>query len=545
MLNQKPFEPASALSENQRHALVLRAWEAINVERDFNSVLAAVAQVVMPFAPLKTIALISFTDSGPAFVAGYLAGTPRGQCGPNGRPPGIMPPSKIRDRPMVQVQGSSVGRQLSAGAAYSCPDVLAKAEWFPHESKLAAVGVRAYVSLPLHVRGEYIGVATIGRDEPVAFTAGQIAVLTDIARPLAVAVANAQAYREIQVLRDQLQQENLALRSQLGQAPWQGELVGNSTAWRGVLERIEQVAVTEMTVLIHGETGTGKEMLVRALHRRSQRAGGPLVKFNCGAVPDTLLASELFGHERGAFTGAGARRKGRFEEAQDGTLFLDEIAELTPATQVMLLRALQEREIERLGSSTTVKVNARLVVATNRDLMQEVKAGRFRRDLFYRLNAFPIQVPPLRQRLEDVPLLLSHFVAKHVRRLGCPIPRVEPGFLRVLQRHDWPGNVRELENVVERALVMSPKGKLAGDASLLAEILPTEPLQQQISHHEREAIQKALKAAHGRVSGPNGAAKRLGVPPSTLDFRIAKLGIDKFQFRKPPAVRPLGPPRPD
>ena len=396
---------------------------------------------------------------------------------------------------------------------------------------MAVAGLRAYCSIPLRVRGELIGVATFSRTEPMAFTSAEVAVLNDFSQPIAVAVANALANEKIERLREQLEEENIALRAQLGDAPWFEDIVGSSAALRRVLEAVEQVAGTDTTVFLTGETGTGKGLIARAIHRRSPRAHGPLVRFNSGAVPETLLASELFGHERGAFTGAISRRKGRFEQAHGGVLFLDEIGELPLAMQTMLLGVLQEREFERLGSSQVVKVNVRMIVATNRELSADVNSGRFRSDLFYRLNVFPIHVPPLRERLDDIPLLVARFASKHGERLGRPITRIERTAIRILQNYHWPGNVRELGNVIERAVVLSNRGRLHVEPSLLSSAIPVDELDPRMNTHERELIESALRVSRGRISGPKGAAMRLGLPASTLDFRIKKLGIDKFRFR--------------
>jgi formate hydrogenlyase transcriptional activator len=260
------------------------------------------------------------------------------------------------------------------------------------------------------------------------------------------------------------------------------------------------------------------------------RARGPLVKFNCAAIPHTLLASELFGYERGAFTVAVARRKGRFERA-NGTFFLDEVGELPSEMQVMLLRVLQEREFERLGGDETVRVDVRIVTATNRDLAEDVRAGRFRSDLYYRLNVFPIHLPPLRERVEDIPLLTSHFAAKHGERFGRAISRIDRRAMNLLASYHWPGNVRELENVIERAVILSRNGALRLEPDVLPIATVAGGVNERLQTQEREAIESALRSSRGRISGPNGAAKSLGLAPSTLEFRIKRLGIDKFRFR--------------
>jgi formate hydrogenlyase transcriptional activator len=357
-------------------------------------------------------------------------------------------------------------------------------------------------------------------------------ILVDVSRAIAVAVANALANDEIARLRDQLEAENVALRDQLNRITKFEEIVGDSPSLRRALESVEQVAATDATVLISGETGTGKELIARAIHQRSHRSKGPLVKFNCAAIPETLLASELFGHERGAFTGAIERRKGRFEQAQGGTLFLDEIGELPPELQVMLLRVLQEREFERLGGDDTIHVDVRIVAATNRDLMEDVRAGRFRSDLYYRLNVFPLRLPPLRERPEDIPLLAAHFAAKHGERFGRPINRIDRRSMKLLEGGAWPGNVRELENVIERAIILSRDGVLRVERDALPHANLLGNMDERLRAQEREAIETALRASRGRISGPNGAARALGLAPSTLDLRIKSLGIDKFQYRR-------------
>jgi formate hydrogenlyase transcriptional activator len=347
-----------------------------------------------------------------------------------------------------------------------------------------------------------------------------------------VATANARANEEIRKLREQLEAENSSLRAQLGQAPWFEDILAQSAALRRTLDTVEQVATTDATVLITGETGTGKELIARAIHRRSPRARGPLVKVNCAAIPDTLLASELFGHERGAFSGATERRKGRFEQAHGGTLFLDEIGELPQEMQVLLLRVLQEREFERLGGTNTLQVDVRLVGATNRDLAEEVCAGRFRSDLYYRLNVFPVHVPPLRERPEDIPPLVAHFAEKYGTRFDRKISRIDRKTLVVLQAHSWPGNVRELENTVERAVILARHGVLTIDDSMLRDTRSPSAAPNQHANEERAAIESALAASGGKVSGATGAAIQLNLPASTLEFRIKKLGIDKFRHRR-------------
>ena len=518
---------ALPLATGDRHSLVLRAWEAANSERELRSVLAAVYDLIQPLVPVESIGVVAFLGKKHDLYTLYVPGlSPEALDDIIRRGP--QPPSKPPDRPIVPYH--DISKDLSA--PYVCNNLLERETWLEHEPRMVEEGVRAYSAVPLQVRGKPLGVATFCRSQPVAFTADQIAVLSDVSRAIGVAVANALANEEIQKLRDQLEAENIALRAQLDQAPWFEDIVGNSRALARVLEAVEQVAGTDATVLIAGETGTGKELIARAVHRRSPRAHGPLVMVNCSAIPDTLLASELFGHERGAFTGAVERRKGRFEEAHGGTLFLDEVAEMPLDTQVMLLRVLQEREFQRLGGGQTLRVDVRLVAATNRDLVEEVRGGRFRSDLYYRLNVFPIRVPPLRERREDIPQLVAHFAAKYGARFDRPIQRIDRRTMVLLESCPWPGNVRELENVVERAVILSRNGTLrvASDA-ISPGTTATASIETHLQAQEQDLIEAALRESRGRVAGPNGAAKRLGLAPSTLEFRVKRLRIDKFRFR--------------
>jgi transcriptional regulator with GAF, ATPase, and Fis domain len=307
------------------------------------------------------------------------------------------------------------------------------------------------------------------------------------------------------------------------------QIVGRSAALEAVLAKVERVAPTGATVLIEGETGTGKELIARAIHNLSPRCGRPFVKVNCAAIPGDLMESELFGHERGAFTGAVAQRIGRFETAQEGTLFLDEVGELPCALQSKLLRVLQEREFERVGSSRTQSVDVRVVAATNRNLTELMEAGRFRDDLYYRLNVFPIAIPSLRDRREDIPALVTHFVDLFGRRIGRSIDTIPPPTMKAFMAYSWPGNIRELQNMVERAVILSDDGVLPNPIPP-----PTGAAPATDDCSTRQEIEHALHASRGRVSGADGAARALGVPPSTLESRIQRLGIDKFAFRRCP-----------
>jgi transcriptional regulator with GAF, ATPase, and Fis domain len=349
-----------------------------------------------------------------------------------------------------------------------------------------------------------------------------------------------QAFDEIKKLKDQLYKENLALRDEVDRTLMFEEIVGTSKPLHAVLSQIAKVAPTDSTVLITGETGTGKELIARAVHKRSRRSGRAFVSVNCAALAPTLISSELFGHEKGAFTGAIQRRLGRFELADGGTIFLDEVGELSPDTQVALLRVLQEREFERLGGNQPIHVDVRIVAATNRNLEAAVSNGSFRQDLLYRLNVFPIEVPPLNERKDDILMLVEYFLQRYASRAGKNIRSIDKRTLDLLHNYEWPGNIRELQNVIERSVILCSGEVLSVNESWLSKgpsgpasrVQSPAPLKvEDEPRSEREIVEAALTASRGRVSGPSGAAVRLGIPPSTLDHRIKALKIDKTRFR--------------
>ena len=343
-------------------------------------------------------------------------------------------------------------------------------------------------------------------------------------------------FEEIKRLKDRLHNENVVLREQIDQVFMFEEIVGSSPALKTVLSSIVKVAPTDSTVLITGETGTGKELIARAIHKGSQRAGQAFISVNCAAIPSSLIASELFGHEKGAFTGALQRRQGRFELAHSGTIFLDEIGELPAETQIALLRVLQERQFERVGGTRVIPTDVRIITATNRDLSAAIAAGAFRADLFYRLNVFPIHVPPLRNRKEDIPMLVEYFVKRYAEKAGKQISKIDKNTLKLCQSYHWPGNIRELQNIVERSVILCTGDTFwIDEAWLSSQNVPrpesSAPLTQNVQNYEKELIEVALAESNGKVAGPNGAAAKLGIPRSTLDLKIKQLNIKKHTIR--------------
>ncbi len=435
------------------------------------------------------------------------------------------------------------------------PDVTREQRW-QHPERVHASGLRSVLSVPLIAADVAVGVVCVDSTELSADhppSELQIKRLELFAAQAAIGITNARLYeasqqdrarlRTLLRQRRELRGQVTELRQAVNTAYSFGRIVGESPALRRVLAEVDQVATSDVTVLLLGETGTGKELVARALHESSRRASRPFVPVNCAALPETLVESEMFGHEKGAFTGAHARKPGRFEVAHGGTLFLDEIGDLPLAAQAKLLRVLQDGRVERVGGTQPVVVNVRIVAATNQDLTDRVADKAFREDLFYRLNVFPIRIPPLRERLADIPLLAGHFGARFAERAGKRVAEIQQAALDKLQRYHWPGNVRELQNVVERAVILARIGPIAPDHIRLEEVsrpAAHEPIPTPISgaaaemntdsiatlaEIERTAILRALKAAHGRISGARGAATLLGLKPTTLHAKMKKLGV--------------------
>lgn len=518
-------------SGETKYRALLAVAEAANAHRDLTSVLEAVADGLKPLVPIDLMGVITHEPDAARARAIYIRSDPRGACetpdayisrflertggsGDRWKHTAFLRDAMERDRRTLVLEHLSGDPRLETAA-------------------LKHVGGECAVLLPLIMDDEFVAALVIARTTPTPFSADEVAILEDVARPVTTAVANAIAFEEIQRLRSRLEEENLGLREEIAAAGAGADgIIGSSPALATVLDRVRLVAATDSTVLISGETGTGKELIARAIHAASPRAKRTMVKVNCAALPEALVASELFGHEKGAFTGAVERRRGRFELAAGGTIFLDEVGELPPPVQVMLLRVLQEREFERVGGSQTLQTDARIVAATNRNLEDAAHQGKFRADLLFRLNVFPIHMPALRDRVEDIPILAEYWVSRHARKIGKTIRAIDEPAMDALRAYPWPGNVRELQNVVERAVILA-RGSVLGLADLELPTLGTEAHgRRENPGDERQQIEQALAASRGRVYGVDGAAEALGVPPSTLEARIRRLGIDKHLFRR-------------
>jgi formate hydrogenlyase transcriptional activator len=429
-----------------------------------------------------------------------------------------------RENLLQDVDGSGVGKAFRTGR----PVVSTKAAEMNEPEHLLAVqeGLASGCCLPLVIHNRTLGVLGLGWRTENASSSEDVEFLMRAAGQVAIAIENSLSYREIEELKDKLAQEKLYLEEEIrSESDYEG-IVGQSPALRQVLQMVETVATSDSTVLLLGETGTGKELIARAIHDRSRRKERTMIKLNCAAIPAGLLESELFGHERGAFTGAIAQKMGRLELADQGTLFLDEVGDIPLEVQPKLMRALQEREFERVGGTRTKKVDVRLVAATNRDLEKMVEEKLFRSDLYYRLNVIPIRIPPLRERPEDIPLLVRYFAQKYARRMQKTIENIPAASLRKLARWHWPGNVRELENLVERAVVLSRGETLEISVPELADGAMQGASARAGRTEEQEKIVRVLKETNGRVGGPGGAAARMGLKRTTLITRMKKMGID-------------------
>jgi formate hydrogenlyase transcriptional activator len=521
-------------SGEAKYQALLAVAQAANSCRDLSSVLEVVAGALQELVPIDLIGVVTHERDTVRARAIHFRRAPRGAgesheayvvrfsesfggTGDSWKHTPFLRDAMERDRRTLVLDHVSTDPRLEGAG-------------------MKQAGAECAVQVPLTMGDEFVGALVVARTRPSPFSPDEVAVLEDVARPVTTAVANALAFEEIQKLRSLLEDENVALREEIAAtaaAAAAGGIIGVSPALREVLERVALVAATDSTVLITGETGTGKELVARAIHAASPRAKRAMVKVNCAALPEGIVASELFGHEKGAFTGAVERRRGRFELAAGGTIFLDEVGELPAPVQVMLLRVLQEREFERVGGSETLRTDARVVAATNRNLEEAVREGRFRSDLLFRLNVFPIRMPALRERGEDIQILAEYWASQCARKMGKTIRAIDESAIAALRAHPWPGNIRELQNLVERAVILA-RGNVLGlsdfelpglgsDAPSTRRDRPTD---------ERQRIEEALAASRGRVYGVEGAAELLGVPPTTLESRIRRLGIDKYAFRR-------------
>jgi formate hydrogenlyase transcriptional activator len=427
---------------------------------------------------------------------------------------------------LIPIEGSMPGATFRSGKPWVL-NRLDPAEVSPEMyAKASGEGMNSFCDVALISRDRLLGVLALASREENAFDRKATSFLSQVAQQVAIGVENALAYGEIADLKDKLAQEKLYLEDEIrGEMDFEG-IVGQSSALRHVLNLVETVAPSDSTVLLLGETGTGKELIARAIHERSRRKERTFVKLNCAAIPTGLLESELFGHERGAFTGAIAQKIGRLELADQGSLFLDEVGDIPVEIQPKLLRALQEREFERLGSNRTQKVDVRLVAATNRDLEQMMENREFRSDLYYRLNVFPIRIPPLRERPEDIPLLVRYFTQKYGRLMNKEIESIPAAAMRKLSSWHWPGNIRELENFIERSVILTPGTALQAPIAELSNNGRTTPVAGTREANERDEMVRILKVTNGRVAGPDGAAARMGLKRTTLIARMKKLGVD-------------------
>jgi len=437
------------------------------------------------------------------------------------------PDDVVLDHEVVDSSAAAIGaRALATGEPWSgrTEEIAAIHD---DDTAWASVGFRNTCILPLAGRDGVLGVLAVCKCDDTAYTQDEVDFLTQVSSQVAIAVEKDIVYRELRKLKDSFGEERVCLEEEIGCDLNFEEIVGRSVPLQRVLRQVEVVAPTDSGVLIQGETGTGKELIARAIHNLSSRRDRPFIKLNCAAIPSGLLESELFGHEKGAFTGAIMRKAGRFEVADKGTLFLDEVGDIPLDLQPKLLRVLQEREFERLGSTRTQQVDVRVIAATHRDLKQMCEDGEFRSDLFYRLHVFPLPVPPLRDRREDIPILVRHYVDKYARRMNRHIESIPTNAMEVFANYPWPGNVRELQNFIERAVILSPGTVLRPPLTELKQATVQAPVSKlnSLEEVEREHVLRAIRESNWVIGGPNGAAARLGMKRTTLAYRIRKLNI--------------------
>jgi formate hydrogenlyase transcriptional activator len=500
-------------AERDRLRLLLEINNAVVSQLDFRKLLGQIAASLRPVLQQDYLS-VALYDADRQTLRVHALDFPAGK--------GLM-----QEEMVVPFDEAPAGRALAAGR----PVVFGRAELERLDVTvsriLVAEGIRCHCAVPLVSHGHRLGTLNVGRLEENCFSPGEVDLLAQVGGQIALALDNALAYRQIEQLKNRLTEEKLYLEDEIRTEYQFAEIIGSSPAIKKILHQVEIAAPADTTVLIQGETGTGKELIARALHTLSTRKERTFVKLNCAAIPSGLLESELFGHEKGAFTGAVAQKVGRFELADGGTLFLDEIGEIPLDLQPKLLRVLQEQEFERLGGTRTLRVDVRLVAATNRDLAKMVAAGQFRSDLYYRLNVFPLTLPPLRQRREDIPPLVRYFVKQHARRLGRTIETIPSEAMTALTHYPWPGNVRELENFIERSVLLSPGPVLRVAVDELKAPTEMPDAATTLADAEHDHILAALQQTNWVVGGPTGAAARLGMKRTTLISRMQKLGISR------------------
>lgn len=486
----------------------------LNSQRDMHSLWEAITAEITKVIPWARASVTLYDHEADGFRFYVLATT--------------LPEVVLQHKAVVPRIGSGMGWVYDHKTVHIRPD-LKQEQVFLEDKWYVQEGLGRMINLPLLVRERCVGVLNIGSRESGDPGQDDLEFLKQVAMQIAYAIDHVQAYEHINRLRDQLAKENVYLTEELKLVKNTGSLVGKSVAFQHVIALAREVASTPTTVLITGETGTGKELIAQAIHDWSPRQAKPLVRVNCAAFPAGLVESELFGHERGAFTGADRAREGRFELAHGGTLFLDEIGEMPLETQAKLLRVLQDGMVDRLGGKQPVRVDVRVIAATNRDVAAGVKHGTFRADLFYRLNVFPIALPPLRNRPEDIPVLARHFLKQYGVKLHRSCTDIDQDSLERLLRYTWPGNVRELENVIERAMILSHEPVLRIDEQVLgsqdASVAASPPTG--LKDFERQHILQTLTLTNWHIEGPDGAAARLGIPPSTLRSRLKQYGLKR------------------
>jgi formate hydrogenlyase transcriptional activator len=515
-LNARVTEAA----ERSRALLEVNNLMIANLTRD--ALFRAIAQAIRRVIPFDRTAVCLHDPTHDVLVIAIVEST--------------LPSNRFSVGMELPVADTHVGHVLRSQMPLRRGDIAVEATWASEQMNVDD-GLRSLLVVPLIVRGTGIGTLGVSSRAAHAYSDADAVFLQEVGNQIAMAIANMRAYEEISALQARLERENVYLREEIRSEHNFVEMVGGSPALAEVIRSIERVAPTDATVLISGETGTGKELVARAIHARSSRGGRALVKVNCGAIAAGLVESELFGHVKGAFTGALDRRLGRFETADGGTIFLDEVGELPLDTQVKLLRVLQDGEFERVGSSTALRTDVRVIAATNRDLEEAVRRGRFRADLYYRLNVFPIRTPPLRERAEEIPQLVTYFMARFARRFAKPVERVASDTMDRLLRYPWPGNIRELQNVVERAVILATGSMLEIGPALLGAAERRAPVADEPSESapralddilkevETQHVRAALEQSGWVIEGARGAARILNLHPNTLRSRIEKLGI--------------------